>query len=557
MGRTYFYHAEVRHAGLNKYMVVKAASNYELNQKVNAVKAQWNEQWAKKCASEQKRVERDEKLRNHEDSLEYANKMTTEAEKAQDSLDSILISSINPIYLNVEKLKDFSDYLIKKPKKPSELVLPIKPDKTNEKYNPKVPFWVKLSKTKYGDFKNKIEEDYENDSSRWDTEKNIKQLNHDKEILNYNEKLEIWKKDRDDFKENQSIKNNEVDEFIKNYRNGDSDAISRYYSTVLEQIKMPFEYDRQVEVDYNSENKMLIVDILLPNLEDLPNLKKVAYIKSKNEIKECFQTDSYMKKKYDNVIYQIVLQTLSYNFKLDDGHNFIEAVVLNGKVNTIDKSTGKNIEPYVLSINISKTDFNDLNLSAIDPKAWFKSAKGISAATFADITPVAPVVLMNREDSRFIDGYNFTDQIDETINLAAIDWQDFENLIRELFQQEFNSNGGEVKITQASRDGGVDAVAFDPDPIRGGKIVIQAKRYTNVVGVSAVRDLYGTVMNEGATKGILVTTSNYGNDAYNFASGKPLTLMNGANLLFLLEKHGHKARIDLKEAKEILNYEKQ
>ncbi len=32
---------------------------------------------------------------------------------------------------------------------------------------------------------------------------------------------------------------------------------------------------------------------------------------------------------------------------------------------------------------------------------------------------------------------------------------------------------------------------------------------------------------------------------------KTLTLMNGANLLFLLEKHGHKAKIDLKEAKEL------
>ena len=82
-----------------------------------------------------------------------------------------------------------------------------------------------------------------------------------------------------------------------------------------------------------------------------------------------------------------------------------------------------------------------------------------------------------------------------------MDWEDFEHLIRELFEKEFSVNGGEVKVTQASRDGGVDAVAFDPDPIRGGKIVIQAKRYTNTVGVSAVRDLYGTVLNEGATKG--------------------------------------------------------
>lgn len=159
---------------------------------------------------------------------------------------------------------------------------------------------------------------------------------------------------------------------------------------------------------------------------------------------------------------------------------------------------------------------------------------------------------MSREDKRFVEGYAVADTLDDSINLAAIDWQDFENLIREIFEKEFNVNGGEVKITQASRDGGVDAIAYDPDPIRGGKIVIQAKRYTNVVGVSAVRDLYGTVMNEGATKGILVTTSNFGSDAYKFAQGKPLTLMNGANLLYLLEKHGCKAKIDLDEAKKLL-----
>lgn len=102
-------------------------------------------------------------------------------------------------------------------------------------------------------------------------------------------------------------------------------------------------------------------------------------------------------------------------------------------------------------------------------------------------------------------------------NLAAMHWEDFEQFVRELFELEFAQNGGEVKVTQASRDGGVDAVIFDPDPLRGGKIVIQAKRYTNTVGVSAVRDLYGTVINEGANTGILITTSDYGHDSYEFA----------------------------------------
>lgn len=77
-----------------------------------------------------------------------------------------------------------------------------------------------------------------------------------------------------------------------------------------------------------------------------------------------------------------------------------------------------------------------------------------------------------------------------------------------------------------------------------------------MVGVSAVRDLYGTTVNEGATKGILVTTADYGPDAYEFAKGKPLTLLNGSNLLHLLEKHGHRAKIDLKEAKKLLAEQK-
>ena len=67
--------------------------------------------------------------------------------------------------------------------------------------------------------------------------------------------------------------------------------------------------------------------------------------------------------------------------------------------------------------------------------------------------------------------------------------------------------------------------------------MIQAKRYTNTVGVGAVRDLYGTMQNEGATKGILVTTSRYGQASHEFANGKPLELIDGGNLRYLLDEH--------------------
>jgi restriction system protein len=86
---------------------------------------------------------------------------------------------------------------------------------------------------------------------------------------------------------------------------------------------------------------------------------------------------------------------------------------------------------------------------------------------------------------------------------------------------------------------------YDPRRIFGGKVVIQAKRY-NTIGVSAVRDLYGTVQNEGASKGILVTTNGYGKSSFEFANGKPLELLDGANLLYLLAGHaGGEATIEV------------
>jgi restriction system protein len=108
-----------------------------------------------------------------------------------------------------------------------------------------------------------------------------------------------------------------------------------------------------------------------------------------------------------------------------------------------------------------------------------------------------------------------------------------------------------VKVTRASRDRGVDAILFDPDPIRGGKYVLQAKRYTRTVDVSAVRDLYGTVLNEGANRGILITTASFGPDSYDFAKDKPISLVDGPNLLVMLQRHGKKFRIDLNEARDL------
>ncbi|WP_323180534.1 TerD family protein [Streptomyces sp. NBC_00102] len=55
---------------------------------------------------------------------------------------------------------------------------------------------------------------------------------------------------------------------------------------------------------------------------------------------------------------------------------------------------------------------------------------------------------------------------------------------------------------------------------------------------TAVRDLYGTVQDAGANKGVLVPTSGFGPGSHAFAQGKPLELVAGSELVDLLQRHG-------------------
>src|SRR6201999_1377353 len=162
----------------------------------------------------------------------------------------------------------------------------------------------------------------------------------------------------------------------------------------------------------------------------------------------------------------------------------------------------------------------------------------------AELAPIRPVLEFDMVDARFVTETDALSLLDQRPNLMELTSTEFEFLIQNLFA----TMGLDTKQTRPSRDGGVDCVAYDPRPIFGGKVVIQAKRYKNTVGVSAVRDLFGTLQNEGASKGILVTTSGYGTASFDFAQNKPIELIDGANLLFLLEEHaGIKARIEVPE----------
>jgi restriction system protein len=580
------YQVSIYHEGLNEHKLLSATERYLLESKMNLQIQKWNERW------------------NKEVSVEDASLRTEEAQQEIEEIDNLLIHTLSiDDTIQWNKLKARKRFTEKNPKeylkgtlsnltKPtkgtlksmpllSEINTPPKPDPSSIRYTVQLSLIDKLFSSKRKEKEQIKRDEYQNDFSRWEenckqkkneydnlcreVEQHNKQIENDfknatisyenlkKHYIEENQKLVAdWERRKADYYKQQEEYNATVDKLKEAYQNMSEEAVIEYCERVLSNSEYPDSFPQKFEIDYNPANKILIVEYELPSIECFPKIKDVKYIAARKELKETFISDSQLNKMFDDAMYKITLRTIHELFEADKA-NALDAISFNGWVNAINKATGKTENNCIVSIQVKKEEFLEIDLSKIDPKICFKNLKGVAGSKLSALTPIKPILQISRADKRFVEGYNVSGQIDNSTNLAAMDWEDFEHLIRELFEKEFQSNGGEVKVTQASRDGGVDAIAFDPDPIRGGKIVIQAKRYTNTVGVSAVRDLYGTVVNEGATKGILVSTADYGPDAYEFAKGKPLTLLNGSNLLHLLEKHGHHAKIDLKEAKKLLS----
>lgn len=551
------------HEKLHEHKSLSSPDIYTLKEKIKTQAYKWSEKWQAVEKKQQAALIKQRSMTEKENAIEEARRRTIEAAESFEQLDNILMDSItinNVLDWESLKRKDkFPEIPPQKSQKQRRLDYPQKPDRESAEFTPSLNFFQKLIGSMREKKIQEFEEKYKQAISLWYKQTTEIDSVNQKNEKDYNDMLKKWEnaileheKNKNIFYQERDAFNEKIEQIKKDYFSGTLEAIIYCCEIILDRSNYPEYFPKDYELEYNPETKILIIEYELPSIDVFPKIKEVKFNATSKAYKETYITNNQLNARYDDTIYKIALRTIHELFE-SDVIDAYEAVSFNGWVKAVNKATGVEENNCILSLHVTKKEFQKIELANIDPKACFKNLKGVASSKLSSLTPVKPILQIEKTDRRFVESYEVANMLENSTNLAAMDWEDFEHLIRELFEKEFESGGGEVKITQASRDGGVDAVAFDPDPIRGGKIVIQAKRYTNTVGVSAVRDLYGTILNEGATKGILVSTADYGPDAYEFAKGKPITLLNGSNLLHLLEKHGHHAKIDIREAKKILS----
>jgi restriction system protein len=206
----------------------------------------------------------------------------------------------------------------------------------------------------------------------------------------------------------------------------------------------------------------------------VPAANNVVFVDHKNvrgESKEISLSAKQQQHWYEYLIYSMLVKAV-YDISFEGPFELYETMAAN--VTTLFKSpkTGFDAEATIASVVVPRAEARSIDPSHINPIETFRVWKGVAAKVLSEMIPVQPTVVFDKNDARLIHGRDVLSEMSETQNLAVMDWEDFEHLVRQLFELEFKSTGADVRVTRSSRDRGVDAIVFDPDPIRGGKVII-------------------------------------------------------------------------------------
>ncbi|MFJ7332431.1 restriction endonuclease [Streptomyces sp. NPDC101116] len=353
------------------------------------------------------------------------------------------------------------------------------------------------------------------------------------------EQLAALRRDHDQRAESQRAEvrrhNAGVVEVAEGVRRGDPDSVVEYFSAALyASTAWPEGFPRQVAAAYDAAGRQLVLDWELPGYGVVPEAKSVKYMYGQDQFKDTARPVTQRRALYREVLAQSVLLVLHQLFTADE-YGVLDSVALNGFVDAHDPATGRRACVFLVTVMAPRAAFTDLHLEQVDPVSCLTDAlRGQISGRPDQLTAVRP-----SRQPQDVGSPVAAHGGDHEPNLYDMDPIAFESLVADLFR----AMGMQAVTTQRSNDGGVDVDAMDPTPIRGGKIVVQVKRYRNTVPPTAVRDLYGTVQDVGANKGVLVTTSGFGPGSHTFARGKPLELIPGGELVDLLHRHGLRGRL--------------
>jgi restriction system protein len=110
-------------------------------------------------------------------------------------------------------------------------------------------------------------------------------------------------------------------------------------------------------------------------------------------------------------------------------------------------------------------------------------------------------------------------------SIRGLTWTAFEGLVSEAYRRRgFNVE----QLLSGGADGGIDLILRKD----GETTLVQCKQWRNAaVGVPIVREIFGVLVHESATRAVIITSGHFTREAEAFAAGKAMVLIEGEQLL--------------------------
>jgi restriction system protein len=330
-----------------------------------------------------------------------------------------------------------------------------------------------------------------------------------------------------------------VDQMARDFAEGKRKAVADYFSGVLTVQRYPSDFPTGVKVAYLPSDRELRIEIDLPLMTAIPELESVEYLTTKKELTYKKLAATARNKLYQQVVAQMALRTLRCVFTADRESLVLEAAC-NGYVDTIDTATGQDAHWCLISVQVSRAEFDRLDLARVDPMDCLAYLHAKVSKTPEKYQPVQPLIEYPWDDLHYAVELDAAADLDTVQNLLDLDGYEFEQLLVKLCQAIPELD--DVRRTRSRADGGIDLVAVNKTPFVGGRVAIQAKRYTphNKVDIAAVREIIGSISQREFTKGIIITTSGFTSAARQEAERLGVELYDGERLLWLLRHHLHR-----------------
>ena len=290
-------------------------------------------------------------------------------------------------------------------------------------------------------------------------------------------------------------------------------------STLLKLLSYYAENKECIEIirGYNIDNLGMQKDspLFIDGLDEMQNPNELLHYFNKRKIDKLVCTSRFYVPLQMDFTHTIVLKPLTQNQimlllkKIGLNEDFEHSIISSQYIKDRDV-TPKDVLSRVLA------DVNSLNV-----KEFYSQYRNLLYQYGSGINFSSDIVLPEKElivpSKDIITGVTIINDSllkrvkDDPKIIDKISSREFEEMVCELLDKQ----GYNVKLTKQTRDGGKDIIVVQKSVLGEFCIYVECKKYNmkNPISVKLVRELYGTIMADNVTAGMIITTSYFTKDA--------------------------------------------